>query len=387
MAAYDASDVAAQSTPGNSTELKKFASDFHTEYLRENRFAAYMGGSKKSAVIVNHRELVGKGKEVSVPIVHQLRGGRKGLSPLVGAESQMYADTMNVRPIYIRDAVTIRTDQEQKSFIDLLKARKHVLKGKAKDDLYVMMLEAFRMIGVDPDLYDVETAVTENILYENATGTQLDQWNTENPYRVFYGADAANRTAGNHATSIAALGATDKVSATLLRRLKSEAQARNFAKGPTARSALHPVEVSGLNESFVVFMGTKEYNDAAKDEEIKEAYLHAARTGLSKNRIFQGGDCIYFDNLIIKKVPEMDGVNPSATVGRISFCGASAFARGEGDKLKMTKRSEDDYGVISGVGYQERYTVQKTMFKDKNVDEASPPLAQYGVMDCFVTID
>ncbi|PCI53875.1 MAG: hypothetical protein COB36_11595 [Alphaproteobacteria bacterium] len=386
MPAYDAADVAAQTTAGNDTELTKFNKDFRTEYIRENEFKPYMGGNKTANIIINHRELVKGGKEVQVPIINQLRGGRKGLATLVGNEGKMFADTYNARPVYVRDAVTIRVDQKQKSFIDLLRGRKHVLKMKASDLLTEFIMEGLRSVGSDPLLFDIENAVCENIIYELAAGGVLDAWNTANPYRVYYGADDANRTAGNHAVSLAALGVGDVPSAALLDKLRSDAMARNFVSGPTARSAMRPVQVSGMREKFVLFCGTKAFNLFKADPIIRENYVHASRTGEGKNRLFQGGDTILYENVIIKRVPELDLFEPSATVGHIYFCGAHALARAVGSDLKSTKRAEDDYQSIDGVGFQELYSVEKVFFSDKNVDEATPPLAQFGVIDCFVTL-
>ena len=223
MSAYDTADIANLSTPGNDTVIRKWETDFRKDYIRKNAFMPFFGTSKKSNIFINHRKLISGGLELQVPIVNQLRGPRKGLATLVGNENKMYADTYTGRPVYVREAVTIRIDQKQKSFIDLLRARKEVLADKASDDLYGFCMEAMRSVGVDVTLYDLDTATSQNVLYENAPGAQLDKWNTDNPYRVMYGLDPANRTAGNHAASIGALTAADVPSSDLLDRLRSEA--------------------------------------------------------------------------------------------------------------------------------------------------------------------
>ncbi len=385
MAAYDAADLGNQTTAGNSVEIQKWATDFRKEYIRKNAFFPYMGSSKKTSIFHNHKELTKAGLELEVPLVNQLRGGRKGLATLVGNENQFYVDTYKVRPIYVRDAVTVRIDQKRKSYIDLLRARKEVLRDKASDILTEFCMEALRSVGTNAALVNLDNSVSQNILYENATGAELDTWNTNNPYRVFYGASNANRTAGNHAASLGALGAADVPSAALLDHLRSEAMARNFAAGPTSRTAMRPVEVSGMSEKFVVFCGTKAFNAFRNDPIIRENYVTAARTGM-KNRLFAGGDAIMYENVVIKRVPELDLFEPSATVGRISFCGAHAFARGVGDNLISTKRNETDYQTIDGVGFRELYSVEKVFLADKNIDPDNPLPAQFGVIDAFVTL-
>ncbi|PCI52559.1 MAG: hypothetical protein COB36_14800 [Alphaproteobacteria bacterium] len=386
MSAYDAADLAAQTKAGDDTALAKQEKKFYKEYLDDTGLKQYMGSGNNDVIQVNMK-LIDGGDTIATPLVQQLRGSKKGTKTVVGNETKMHASDFLMRPNWVRDGVTIDKAQTQKSYIDLLRARKETLKDSARDIAFYNCLEAFTSVGKKEANYDAKESVPQTNPIATATNTEKSAWQDGNGDRVFFNAANGIKVAGDFDGSITALQAASQPTASqVLNKIKDEAQRRNRITGPTSRYAIRPIRGSGNRKEFLVLVGTKVFNWIENDEEIKEFYKHAARNGIKNNRYFQDGD-IKYKGLNIREIPEMDEFNIASDIGTINFCGAQSLALAVGQRLRHTKRDETDYGFISGVGFEELYSYEKPFYGDKNVDEIAPPMKQMNMINCFVKLD
>jgi len=81
--------------------------------------------------------------------------------------------------------------------------------------------------------------------------------------------------------------------------------------------------------------------------------------------IFQDGDLV-IDGVVHREIPEISGYgnigNSSAAVYPVYFMGAQALGCAWGQTTKSTKRNEDDYGFIKGVGVESLWSVEKLRY-------------------------
>ena len=171
------------------------------------------------------------------------------------------------------------------------------------------------------------------------------------------------------------VGTAQKFSATTVGMLKRRAE--------LCSPKIRPFKTRNGYEYYVAFAGSNAFRDARQDTLINAANKDArAREdrGMDDNPIFQDGDLIY-EGVIIRKVPEISAAINSGTLiggftgwsalvsggvsGRIEpvfLCGQQAATVAMARALKPTFRKEDDYGFISGTGFETAYGVAK-MFK------------------------
>lgn len=362
-------------------ELIKWQSDYWMEYVRESGFKPYMGAGENS-IIKTHRELIDGGKDLIIPLVGSLKGRGTGAAQLTGNEESVDTFAFRARPFWRRNAIAVKKSATQKSVIDLLKANKGALKIWSSDTMREELIDSFSQVAISDSRYDEDNGYGRGVPYAEATSTQRNNWLTDNSRRVLFGASESNLSAGNMATSLGNVDTTaDKWSAGMVSKLKEMARRRNRALG---QRAIRPFK-NGADgkEFFVLFVPTRGFNDLRADADIKAFNKDARPRDVEQNPAFQGGDLMW-DGVIIHEEPDLPiltGVGASsADVAPGYLCGASAIAIGWGQDPISTKRSDDDYGFIKGVGTEELRSIDKTFFASTS---AVGPGEQFGLMSGF----
>lgn len=367
-------------------EVTKWESDYWTEYVRMSGFKPYMGASV-NAIIQSNRDLIDGGKDIVIPLVGSLKGKGTGAGLLTGKEEKLSSFPFRTRPVWRRNAVTVKKSQQQKAAIDVLKANKDSLKIWSSDDMRELIVDAFSAVAIDEARYDEDEGRGLQVPYAEATATQKNNWLSDNYDRVLFGVSQSNTVAGNVASSLANVDLTnDKWSAAVIDEAKRMARLRDRANG---KRPVRPYRSEGEDgrEWFVLFVDTLGFNVLKNDPDIKEFNKHAREKSAGSNPYFQGGD-LEWNGVIIREVPEMVTTLPNAGASSADLsvgylCGAQALVVAWGQDPKSTKRTDDDYGFITGVGTEELRSIDKTFFKN---DGAVGPGTQHGVVTIFAAV-
>lgn len=366
---------------GSDLELIKWNSDYWMEYVRESGFKPYMGAGA-NAIIKTHRELIDGGKDLIIPLVGSLKGRGTGAGQLTGNEDSADTFAFRVRPYWRRQAIAVKKSAEHKAAIDVLKANKDGLKIWSTDTMREEITDAFSQVAISDTRYDEDEGKGRGVPYAEATATQRNNYLTDNSRRVLFGISEANLSAGNFATSLGNVDTTaDRWSAGMVDKLKDMARRRNRALG---QRALRPFR-NGANgkEFFVLFVPTRGFNDLRADADIKAFNKDARPRDVEENPAFQGGDLMW-NGVIIHEEPDLpilDDVGAaSCDVAPGYLCGAQSLAVGWGQDPKSTRRADDDYGFITGVGTEELRSIDKTFFASST---AVGPGEQFGCMTGF----
>lgn len=367
-------------------EVTKWESDYWMEYVRMSGFKPYMSASV-NAIIMTNRELIDGGKDIVLPLVGSLKGKGTGAGLLTGKEEKLASFPYRSRPIWRRNAVTVKKSTKTKAAIDVLKANKDSLKIWSSDDMREGIIDALSAVAIDETRYNEDDGIGLQVPYAEATPTQRNNWLSDNYDRVLFGNSQANTVAGNVASSLANVDlVNDKWSAAVLDEAKRMAHLRDRAAG---KRAIRPYRSEGEDgrEWFVLFIDTAGFNVLKNDPDIKEFNKHAREKSAASNPYFQGGD-LEWNGIIIHEVPDMvttlvDAGASSADLSVGYLCGAQALVVPWGQDPKSTKRTDDDYGFITGVGTEELRAIDKTFFKN---DGAVGPGTQHGVVTIFAAV-
>jgi len=365
-------------------ELTKFRTAYWTEYVRETQFARYMGAadSAPGAMFTTFRDLIDGGKDITVPLVGSLKGKGVGSGLLTGAEDKLDTFGMRVRPVWRRNAVVTKKSMIQLTFLDILRASKGALKTWSTDDMRERMIEAFSVVAEDESRFNDEMGIGKQVPYAEATATQRNNWLTDNYNRALFGVTQANTVAGNMAASLANVdNVNDLWSSTMIDAAIDIAESRDRFAG---KRSLRPYRVGEDGYSgYVLWVPTRGFNRLRQDPDIKAFNRESIERRQDANPYFTGGDLMW-NGVIIKKVPEMPvltGVGAaSADVAPGYLCGAQALAITWGQDPIPTKRADDDYGFIKGVGTEELRGIDKTFFKQTG--DAGPG-QQHGIVSMF----
>lgn len=355
----------------NANKVTDFKKEVLKAYVRGGMFGSYTGKSQ-NAVIQLNRNL----KELSIPLVSSLGGdGVSGNSTLVGNEEVLSNYAYKIDPTHYRNGVLISDEEDEKSEFSLYQEARPALQN------WMMELKRDQIIQAMGAVQDGSTYVD----YGSASATNLDNWQAANTDRILYGAAKSNLTAGNHTTSLGTIDTSaDRLTASRVSLLKRMAE--------SADPLIRPIMVNDDNPMFVFFVDSYGHRDLFNDSTIQQANREARNRGLD-NPIFTGADLVY-DNVIIKKIPDIDkfidggsnvpsafngvfganatsgdglddGGNSSTRVGVGFFCGAQAVGMVVGKEPSFSLRKEDDYGFQKGVGMICKHGIKKTFFNGK----------------------
>lgn len=346
----------AVTTTDSTLDVTKWRRDFWREYQRENLFAAYMGADP-SAVIHRVYELKQGGEHIVLPLVGRLKGsGVSGSATLAGNEESMDEYGHKVNLDWARHAVILNKKEMNKSAIDQLKVVRPALMDWATAKIRDDIIKALFNVGT--------VSITGNVngvQYGSASSGQKNTWSDANKDRVLYGNSTNNYVAGNHASSLANIDATNDIfSAANAKLLKAMAK--------KADPHIRPLRVETGREYFIAFAGSNAFRDFSNDSTVIQANTGArARegAGMNKNPLFQDGDLL-LNGIIVREVPEIDtlttitGVGASSiNVAPVFLCGQQAVAYAVGQLPAPTERKEDDYGFLKGRGVETAYGVAK----------------------------
>lgn len=374
------------SSIASANVVTNFNRQVFREYVRGGRFGPYIGNTENS-VIQAPRDL----KTHSLPLVAKLDGdGVTGSTSLVGNEEALSNYAFTFQPTYKRNGVLIDNEEREKSEFDLY--------SEARPSLMNWMMELKRN-----EIIQALGAIEAGGTYYNyggskgATGStagsaaNMDTWNTNNGDRILYGAATSNRTAGDHTTS---LGTLDTTADTLDRGIVE--LAKRLAEN--ADPLIRPVMVNNDEPYYVMFVGGYAFRDLR--DSLSTEHQNAMPRSVENNPLWSGGD-LMVDNVIVKKVPEIDSLfidgsgsspwdgiwganatgdgldNGGALSGRCSvgfLCGAQAVCFGVGREATFKRRKEDDYEHQAGVGITAKHDIKKIFYNNK----------QHGVVTVFV---
>lgn len=351
----------ALSTIQTNNKLVQFRKDITREYVRENLFSPYYGDDV-TAIIRNIYDAKKGGEQVNVPLVAKLNGRGKGTGTLVGNEEKIDNYGQRVFVDWARHAIVTNDAEEQKDSADVFGEAKPLLSDWGKELQRDEMVQAFHALPSESPpvgLGSDEGQRVNGVLYAQATAAQKNTWHTNNADRVLYGSAKSNYVAGNHASSLANVDATnDKLSRTTLGLMKRTVKA--------GKPKIRPFKVKSGREYFVAFSGTRSFRDLKADLETinRDARAREDR-GVDDNPLFQDGDLLY-DGVIIREIPEMDDYCTVSGAGAagidvapVFFCGQMAAAVAWARMPTPTSRDETDYNFVKGVGLKMCYGIAK----------------------------
>ncbi len=341
--------------------VKRWESKFFKEYVRDGRFAPYMGTDEFSMIQV--KDLAGKtGKDLSITLINRLTGaGVTGKLTLKGNEEAMDQRTFVFSVDRVRHAVLHDRLDEEFSAINLVEAKDAIIKDWFKEKMRDQIIEALGSIN--------------GVAYASADDTQKDAWLVDNADRVLFGASVSNNSANDHSASLLNIDNTaDKFNGSVLKLMKRRAK--------NANPKIRPIKVSGDEEWYVAFAGTNTFRDFSEDSAVQQANREAWQRG-ADNPLFTGGDLIY-DGCIVREVPDIAdiaGVGAGGIdVGPVYLCGAQALGVCWKQRTRMIS-DVDDYGAKKGAGAEEIRDIKKLLF-GKGVSDRSD-LVQHGVLTAY----
>jgi N4-gp56 family major capsid protein len=355
--------------------VQQWDSNFFEEYVRENRFAPYMGTSENAVIQMKEDLTKKKGDRISLALVNRLTNSAvTGTGTLEGNEEDMTSRSHLLTVDKRRNGVRVAEMSEQKSAIDLRNAGKVMLKNWALEDTRELTIRA---------LNSIRTANTIETWYTGAglealTVATHDAWLVDNSDRILFGA-----VAGSGGTVFATEhnkldNSSDKMTSVLLSKAKILAQ--------TASPKIRPIRTKGDEEWFVAFLHPYQIRDLVQSDTVFAAASREARERGKENPLFRGADYIW-DGIIIRSIPEIPIVAASALTSGSAvatacahLCGAQAL--GYGLAKRWTSKTETfDYGDKVGVAIEQIYGIEKLCFGTGSGD--TDDLKQNGVVSMW----
>jgi len=359
----------ALSTVNSSNVVTNFQKAVRREYVRGGIYGQYIG-STEQAIIQSNKDL----QKHSIPLIAKLTGnGVSGSDTLNGKEQPLSNYAFALTPTHYRQAVKITDEENEKSAFDLFSEARPSLMNWMMELKRDQISQAFGQVQASGTSYN----------YGDASGANLDTWNTNNQDRVLYGATKSNNTSGDHTTSLATIDTTnDKLTAARITLLKRMAM--------VASPLIRPVMLKGDDPWFTFFVDSYGFRDLQNDSTII-ANRQYALPRAKDNPLFSSGDIVH-DGVIIREVPDInkfidgdgtgsafDGVwganstsdslltggNSSSRVGVGFFCGAQAVSFIRGKDAYFANAKEDDYGFQRGVAVAAKHAIGKTFYNNK----------------------
>lgn len=330
-------------------ELTKWVRQFLREFVRESGFEPYMGDSPRDIIHVK-TDLESDGYTLRVPLVGRSKGdGVQGNARLAGSEEQLNQFYQDISWDFYRHAIEATKKEKKKSATEFMQVARPLLREWCSEKIKYQIIDTFHTMS-DGSLYSAASAGTRNSFVTN------------NSDRVLFGSSKSNSSSGVMAT---ALGNIDSTNDKLTTAVGSLAKRMARLADPHVR----PFKTENGREYFVMFCHPFCFRDLKQDTVMVNANRDArAREGraMDENPLFQDGDLIY-DGVIFREIPEfylarqggvntathLAGVgNSSIDVGVNFLCGAQSLAMVRKQDPLPTKKNEDDYGFVDGVGIE-----------------------------------
>jgi len=331
-------------------DLTKWRKDFINEYVRDSGFKPYMGTSEMDIIhVVN--DLQTDGVTIRIPLLARLKGGGvEGDTLLSGQEEMLDQYYQDLTWKFRRHAVAATKNQKKRSAVDFMAQARPRLKEWSSELIKFLVIDAFHKMSDGTNFADA------------SAGTR-NTWVVNNSDRVLFG----NAIANYSATHLTALGNVDSTNDKLTAANGSLAKFIARQADPHIR----PFKTGAQGREFyVMFCHPLCFRDLKADTTMVSANRDArAREGggMDSNPIFQDGDLIY-DGIIFREIPEfytnrtgtgrntnthLAGVGASSIDVGVNFlCGTQALGYVNKQAAIPTKKNEDDYGFVDGVGIE-----------------------------------
>lgn len=345
----------AETTVLSGLDLTKWRKQFIREYIRDSGFEPYMGDSPTDIIHVAN-DLKTDGYTIRIPLVARLQGnGVSGNTRLSGSEERMDQYYQDITWEYYRNAIEISKKEREKSAVDLLEARRPLLREWASELVKYQLIDTFH-------------TMSSGTKYADADSTARNAFLTNNSDRVLFGKLRSNYSSGVMATALGTLDTTDDILSPSIGSL-----AKRMAR--TANPHIRPFKTGTQGrEYYVMFCHPLAFKSLKSNATIIANNQYArAREGsaMDQNPLFQDGDLID-DGIIYREIPEfwqarqgatsstnvntnthLVGVGASsADVGVNFLCGAQAVGMVNKQAATPITKKEDDYGFFDGVGIE-----------------------------------
>ncbi|HKY19573.1 MAG TPA: DUF4043 family protein [Vicinamibacterales bacterium] len=356
-----------ETTTPSRLQVQQWDSDFAVEYIRNNRFARYMGTSENNVIQLRDDLTKKKGERVTLPFVGRADDthAKIGNEVLEGAEQTLDQDGFAI-PVDVQRTGFVTTEwEEQKNAIDLRNAFRQALKGWAMERMRgggtaAITAASANKFGIIDNMYAFSPDNSAYHFYGDADETTVkDVWLANNADRVLFGAAKSNNAANDHSAALAQIDNTaDKMTAAGVSLMKRMAK--------TASHHITPIRTSEDEEWFVLFAGSFPFRDLKADSVItaanREAWVRTAgpaRSGASgegSNPLFRDGDLVY-DGVVIREVPEIPVIsNGTINCSANFFCGTQAMGVVWARRTQTRELNDGrgtDYGHRQGVSISE----------------------------------
>lgn len=363
-------------TLASASERQKWISTYFKEYVREAKFAPYMGKDPSNIIVVKYELQQESGKTINIPLITRLKSsGVTGSQILDGNEEELGNFNFPVTIDWRRNGVRVPKSTSYKTDIDLFNAAKAMLRTweaeKMRDDvidaLYSVQNAATDTTNILYGLRTIDT-VGSGVQYAQAdyiaTAANKNAWLALNADRVLFGVLRSNNAANVHATSLANV---DSVNDKLIPAVGE--LAKRMAK--QADPHIRPYKTKEGAEWFVMFCNSRCFRDLANDTGMVSANRDGRpREGDSMNRnpLFVDGDLLKNGIIYreIEELPTLTGVgNTSIDISGNFLCGAQSVAIAWGQEPTPRQDMVKDYGFRPGVAIEELVGVKKVFFNGK----------------------
>jgi hypothetical protein len=347
-------------TTDSANTLKKWETNYFKEFVRESGFMPYMGTGSTNPFVVK-KQLIEGGQVISIPLVYALTGDGKGTDTLVGQEESLVNRGYDLKPYWHRHAVAMKKSEKQNATIDLANAARDMLKVWDMDTMRDDIINALSSVVESSGAYNELQGHAKEVPFAEATTANKNTWAAANQTRIVPGATLNNYNA-TFATMTANLDTTnDTLTVEKIQLMKRLAKRRDKTTG---QASVRPIRTGEQGrEFFVCFAHRYAFRDLASDMETIN--LDGRPRNVDDNPIFQDGDLLV-DGVVIREIPEIADYGSigsgSATVVPTYFCGAQALGIAWGQMPRVTRRKEDDYEFIDGVGTESLYSVEKLRY-------------------------
>lgn len=337
--------------------VQQWDDQFFVEFIRNNKFAPYIGTTDGSIIHVKEDLERKAGDSMTWQMIRRLRNNAtRGAVTLSGNEERLDNRSQRVYVELVRNGVSIDTKTEQiKTDIDLRNAARSALKKWAMDTFRNDLIAAFTSI--------------DGVAFGTSTAAQRNTWLTNNSDRVLFGATKSNASSNVWATAAATIDSTnDKLTTAAISLMKRIAK--------SADPYITPVTVKNDEEWFVMFTPTACFRDLQADTAMQSANRDARVRG-TDNPLFTGGDLIW-DGVIIKEVEQIPvqadlGSGGTVDIAPVFFCGTQAIGCAYAQRTKSVEDTPLDYGRILPIGIEDIRGVQKLRFgTDATTDTTTP---------------
>jgi N4-gp56 family major capsid protein len=332
-------------------ELTKWKGQFAREYVRDSGFEPYMGDSPMDIINVQN-DLKTDGYTIRIPLVGRLQGdGVTGNSALSGSEEQLDQYYQDITWEYYRHAIQATKKEKNKSAVELMGVARPLLKEWASTLIKYQLIDSLHKMS-------------NGVKFSAADATARNAFSANNQDRILYGKTQANYSA-THATGLTAIDNTDDKLTTGVASL-----ARFMARQASPHIRPFKTGTQG-REYFVMFCHPLGFRDLKQDTVMVQANRDARARDVDSNPLFQDGDLVY-DGIIFREIPEFyqprtgSTPNPETTFSNgsiqcgVSFlCGAQALGFVNKQAPLPTRKSEDDYGFVDGVGVELAHGIDK----------------------------